>query len=181
MSAYQRLVVPGGTYFFTVRLQDRGSRLLVERVDLLRAACRLCIARWPMQIDTAVILPDHLHMIWTLPAGDGDFSARWRLIKATFSRHVPGPAHVPASMAARGEKGVWQRRFWEHLIRDETDLAAHRAHALTAPVREGLVARAQDWPLSSLQRDLRLGRSVGLEAAAGYGPVAQRVTQGRVG
>jgi len=175
MSAYQRLVVPGGTYFFTVRLQDRASRLLVERVDLLRAACRLCIARWPMQIDTAVILPDHLHMIWTLPAGDGDFSARWRLIKSTFSRHVAGPEHVSSSMAARGEKGVWQRRFWEHLIRDEADLAAHRTFALNAPVRAGLVARAQDWPLSSLQRDLRLGRGPRLDRAAGYWPVLSPV------
>ena len=169
MSHYRRLVVPGGTYFFTARLQDRGSRLLTDRVDLLRAAVRLAQKQWPFSIEVAVVLPDHLHMIWTLPDRDADFSKRWRLIKSTFSRHVDGPVEVSPSKARRGEKGIWQRRFWEHLIRDEVDFEAHRAFALTAPVQAGLVARPQDWALSSVHRDLRRGGA--LPAMSGYGPI----------
>ena len=169
MSHYRRLVVPGGTYFFTVRLQDRASRLLTDRVDLLRAAVRLAQKQWPFVIEVAVVLPDHLHMIWTMPQDDADFSKRWRMIKSTFSRHVDGPVDVSPSIARRGEKGIWQRRFWEHLIRDEWDFVAHRAFALTAPVQAGLVARPQDWALSSVHRDLCLGR--GLPAMSGYGPI----------
>ncbi len=177
MSAYRRLSVPGGTYFFTVRLQDRASRLLVERVDLLRAAVRLCRHRWPFEIEAAVVLPDHLHMIWTLPCGDAGFSRRWRLIKATVSRHVPPPAMRSRSMAGRGEKGIWQRRFWEHLIRDEADLAAHRAYLLAAPVRAGLVARPQDWAFSSIHRDLRAGSPMPQIPVCGYGPAMPSVSR----
>lgn len=169
MSHYARLVVPGGTYFFTVRLQDRTSRLLTQRVDLLRAAMRLAQKQWPFTVDVAVVLPDHLHMIWTMPDTDGDFSKRWRMIKSTFSRHIEGPAEVSPSMARRGEKGIWQRRFWEHLIRDEVDFEAHRAFALAAPVQAGLVARPQDWAHSSVHRDLRWGRE--LPSMSGYGPI----------
>lgn len=153
MSKYTRLIVPGGTYFFTVRLEERGSRLLLDKVDLLRSAVRSCMANRPFEIDTAVVLPDHLHMIWRLPPGDIAFSARWRQIKSTFSRHVERPAYVCPSKLARGEKGIWQRRFWEHCIRDEADLNRHRAYALTAPVRAGLVVRPNEWRASSIHRD----------------------------
>ena len=171
MSHYRRLVVPGGTYFFTVRLDDRASQLLTEQVDLLRSAVRLTQKHWPFLIETAVILPDHLHMIWALPAKDPDFSKRWRMIKSTFSRHVEGPVEVSPSKARRCEKGIWQRRFWEHLIRDEADFEAHRAYALAAPVQAGLVARPQDWALSSVHRDLR--RGVELPERSGYGPIVE--------
>ncbi|MBC7142800.1 MAG: transposase [Rhodobacteraceae bacterium] len=173
MSRYRRLVVPGGTYFFTVRLEDRSSDLLVREVALLRDSVRLCRRCWPFAIDVAVILPDHLHMIWTLPHDDGDFSRRWRLIKSTFSRHVEAPARRSRSKAERGEKGIWQRRFWEHRIRDAADFAAHRGFALTAPVRAGLVARPQDWALSSLHRDLAAGLRLPSAVSGGYGPVAR--------
>lgn len=169
MSQCTQPVVPGGTYFFTVRLQDRTSRLLTQRVDLLRAAMRLAQKQWPFTVDVAVVLPDHLHMIWTMPDTDADFSKRWRMIKSTFSRHIEGPAEVSPSMARRGEKGIWQRRFWEHLIRDDPDFEAHRAFALAAPVQAGLVARPQDWAHSSVHRDLRWGRE--LPAMSGYGPL----------
>lgn len=154
MSRYVRRRVPGGTYFFTVRLQDRGSRLLTDRIVLLRDCVRLCRNRFDFTIEAAVVLPDHLHMIWTLPAEDDDYSARWRMIKATFSRHVERPATICLSKLARGEKGIWQRRFWEHLVRDQADFDLYRAYALTAPVRAGLVPRPQDWPYSSIHRDL---------------------------
>lgn len=150
MSHYRRLVVPGGTYFFTVRLQDRSSDLLVRRVPLLRHCVRLSLQRWPFHIDAAVVLPGHLHMIWTLPPDDCDFSKRWRLIKSTFSRHVDPPDTVQPSLARRREKGIWQRRFREHLISDEADFEAHRDYIHSAPVRAGLVARPVGWALSSV-------------------------------
>ena len=150
MSNYRRRRVPGGTYFFTVRLQDETSDLLVRQIDLLRHATRLCLKRWPFQIDAAVILPAKAHMIWTLPEGDADFSKRWRMIKSTFSRHSPVPAYIPPSHARRGEKGIWQRRFWEHHIRDAQDLAMHMHLIRSAPIHAGLAKRPSDWPYSSL-------------------------------
>ncbi|MCF6445608.1 transposase [Nereida sp. MMG025] len=152
MSQYRRFYVPGGTYFFTVRCHSRQATYLTDHIDLLRAATRVTMNHAPFTIDTAVILPDHLHMIWTLPVGDSDFSSRWRLLKATFSRHMPTPLDRTAVMKKRGEKGIWQRRFWEHVIRDADDLTRHRAFAHAAPVRAGLCARPQDWVHSTAQR-----------------------------
>ncbi len=152
MSDYRRLRVPGGTYFFTVRLQDQRSDVLVSHIDLLRDATRLCLKRWPFAIDAAVILPNKLHMIWTLPDGDADFSKRWRMIKSSFSRHAPAPLHIPESHRKRGEKGIWQRRFWEHLIRDDDDLALHMHLIRSAPIHEGFVKKPSDWPYCSLHR-----------------------------
>ena len=153
MSHYRRLLIPGGTYFFTVRLEDTASALLVQEIDLLRDAVRLCRKQRPFFIDCAVVLQSRIHMIWTLPDGDAAYSDRWRQIKSTFSRHVPPPPRLCRSKARRGEKGIWQRRFWEHAMRDGADLALHRAAILTAPVRAGLVARPGDWPHSSIHRD----------------------------
>jgi putative transposase len=152
MSNYRRLRVPGGTYFFTVRLQDQRSDLLISHIDVLRDATRLARKRWPFVIDAAVILPNKLHMIWTLPEDDADFSKRWRMIKSAFSRNVPAPAYVPPSHRRRGEKGIWQRRFWEHLIRDEDDLALHLHLIRSAPIHAGLVRKPSDWPYCSLHR-----------------------------
>lgn len=150
MSEYIRNAVPGGTYFFTLRLQDQSSDLLVREIDLLRSATRLCMKRWGFEIDAAVVLPSKLHMIWRLPPGDADFSKRWRLIKSTFSRHCPAPAYVCPSRKARGEKGIWQRRFWEHVIRDKADLQLHRHLIAAAPVHAGSVKRPRDWAYSSV-------------------------------
>lgn len=152
MSDYRRRFVPGGTYFFTARLQDQNSDLLTARIDLLRNATRLCLKRWPFTIEGAVVLPNKLHMIWTLPADDADFPKRWRLIKSTFSRHAPAPESVPPNQQRRGEKGIWQRRFWEHAIRDRDDYDLHMHLIATAPVHAGLVKRPGDWPFSSLRR-----------------------------
>lgn len=152
MSDYRRLYVPGGTYFFTVRLQDPTSDLLVRQIALLRDATRLTMKRFPFAIDAAVVLPAKLHMIWTMPADDADFSKRWRMIKSGFSRHVPSPVHIPRSHVQRGEKGIWQRRFWEHLIRDADDLLLHQHLIRSAPVHAGLVSRPGDWPHSSFAR-----------------------------
>jgi putative transposase len=149
MSQSIRRHVPGGTYFFTVRLQDQRAGLLTAHIGLLRDAVRLCQKQSPFHIDAAVILPAGLHMIWTLPAGDADVSARWRMIKSTFSRHLPVARDLTEVQKRHGEKSIWQRRFWEHLIRDEADLALHMHLIFTAPVRAGLVARATDWPFAS--------------------------------
>lgn len=152
MSNYRRLYVPGGTYFFTVRLQDRRSDLLVKEVALLRHATALAMKQWPFQIPAAVVLPNRTHMIWKMPDDDADFSKRWRLIKSTFSRHLPVANNLRPSLLRKGEKGIWQRRFWEHLIRDETDYAAHLNMIHNAPVQEGLMPRPEDWSYSSARR-----------------------------
>lgn len=149
MTAYRRLRVPGGTYFFTVALEARGSTTLVDRIDALRDAYAHGLRERPVRTEAIAILPDHLHAIWTLPEGDADFSTRWRLIKARFTAAVdPGGAARP-SLSARGERGLWQRRFWEHWIRCPADLADHVAWCWTDPVRHGLAARPEAWPWSS--------------------------------
>ncbi len=158
MTNYTRRYVPGGTYFFTVRLQDQRSDLLIKRIDLLRDVTRLCMKRWPFEIAGAVVLPSKLHMIWVLPPGDTAFSKRWRLIKSTFSRHVPAPAHIAPSKRKRDEKGIWQRRFWEHVIRDQPDFDLHMHLIAAAPVHAGLVRQPRDWPYSSLRH-----RKMGLD------------------
>lgn len=151
MSRYRRARVPGGCFFFTVVLADRGSRLLVEEIGALREAWASVARERPFETRAAVVLPDHLHAVWQLPEGDGDFSSRWKAIKGRFSRAVGGGAVRP-SLARKGERGVWQRRFWERALRDDRDLAAHVEYCRTNPVKHGLVERPEDWPYSSFAR-----------------------------
>ncbi len=157
MTAYRRMKIQGGTYFFTVALADRSSDLLVSRINDLRGAFSVTMSERPFRCDAAVVLPDHLHMVWTLPRGDADFSTRWRLIKSRFSRATGICTPVSASQIAKQERGVWQRRFWEHRIRDEADMNAHIAYCWGNPVKHGLVSQAIDWPHSSIHRDMRAG------------------------
>ncbi len=152
MSRYRRLFAPGGTWFFTVTLQDRGGTALVDELDLLRAVWRDVMREHPFRTEAAVILPDHLHAVWTLPPGDSDFPTRWKKIKAGFSMHCLAAGRPSASKLRRGEKGIWQRRFWEHMIRDDADLEAHVAYCHWNPVKHGLVSRPEDWPHSSVHR-----------------------------
>jgi putative transposase len=154
---YRRANAAGGTYFFTVNLADRSSRLLVERIDVLRQAVRTVKHRHAFDITAWVVLPDHLHAVWTLPSGDTDFSTRWLLIKAGFSRAIAGGETICGSRRRKGERGIWQRRFWEHQIRDEDDLARHVDYVHINPVKHGHVARAGDWPYSSIHRYVREG------------------------
>lgn len=156
MSDYRRLWLPGGSWFFTVNLAERGGNdLLVRRVDLLRAVVRDVRSRQPFRIDAWVVLPEHLHCVWTLPDGDADLSVRWSLIKAGFSRRLPKSEHRSASRMRRGERGIWQRRFWEHALRDERDFAAHVDYVHINPVKHGLVADPADWPYSTARRRVR--------------------------
>ena len=158
MTEYRRAFVPGATWFFTVNLAERkGNRLLVEEVDSLRKAFRSVQADHAFRVDAAVVLPDHLHCIWTLPPGDSDFSNRWGLIKGTFSRSIKKGEHVSPSRVKRGERGLWQRRFWEHLIRDEDDFARHVDYIHWNPVKHGWARRVAEWPHSSFHAHVRRG------------------------
>ena len=157
MPNYRRSRVPGGTYFFTVNLLDRNSRLLVDHVDVLREAVRTVRARAPFHIDAWVVLPEHLHCIWTLPPDDDDYSGRWRALKALFATAMPRTEWRAAARLRKGERGVWQRRFWEHTIRDDRDYAAHMDYVHFNPVKHGLVAHAADWPYSSFRRCVARG------------------------
>ena len=136
-------------------LAERRSTLLVERIAALGQAVAEVRARHPFAVLAWAVLPDHLHMIWRMPAGERDFALRWRLIKGRFSRSLPAS---PARRRLRpGERGIWQRRYWEHRIRDERDLAAHVDYIHYNPVKHRLVARVRDWPHSSFHAYVRRG------------------------
>lgn len=156
MSRYRRTRVAGGTYFFTVALADRHSRLLVNSIDLLRESYRAVKRELPFETLAVCVLPDHLHAVWRLPEGDADLSTRWQRIKAGFSRGLP--ARWPGdSKSRKGEKGIWQRRFWEHLLRDEDDLRRHVDYIHYNPVKHGLTRAVADWPYISFHRHVRDG------------------------
>jgi len=157
MTNYRRNFIPGGSFFFTVNLAERRLRLLTDHIDLLREAFRHVRRRHPSEIDAIVVLPDHLHAIWTLPGDDADFALRWRLIKSTFSYGLHRGERVSKSRAAKSERGIWQRRYWEHTLRDETDFARHADYIHYNPVKHGHVRRDRDWPPSSFHRMVRLG------------------------
>jgi putative transposase len=157
MPDYRRNRLPGGTYFFTVNMLDRRSDLLVTQIDALRAAVRQALARPPFQIDDWVVLPDHMHCLWTLPENDADFSGRWRAIKTSFSKSLPAIANRSGENLHKGERGIWQRRFWEHTIRDDRDYAVHMDYIHFNPVKHRLVERAADWPFSSFRRCVAAG------------------------
>jgi putative transposase len=169
MPTYRRPHVTGARVFFTVALATRGSTLLVDEVARLRDAVRVTRAECPFGIDAWVVLPDHLHCVWTLPAGDADFSVRMGAIKARFSMACrragftpPAPVGrgnggVNPALRRKGEVGLWQPRFWEHHIRDEDAYRAHVRYCWVNPVKHGLVAVPEAWPYSSVHGDARYG------------------------
>jgi putative transposase len=157
MTAYRRNRIPGGTYFFTVNLQDRRTTLLVDRIELLRACVRRVHALHPFHIDAWVVLPDHMHALWTLPEGDTAYARRWQAIKMAFSKGVEPGEPRTINRASRDERGIWQRRYWEHTIRDERDYAAHIDYIHFNPVKHGLASSAADWPYSSFRRCVAKG------------------------
>ena len=154
---YRRAPAPGGTFFFTVNLHDRHGDLLTRHIHALREAVRQVKARHPFTIVAWVVLPEHMHAVWALPTDDADFATRWALIKANFSRAIGQGEPVSASRRRKGERGIWQRRFWEHQIRDQRDLAHHVDYAHINPVKHGHVPRAADWPFSSIHRYIGQG------------------------
>ena len=157
MSQYIRAYIRGGTFFFTLALLNRSQRTLVERIDDFRASIEKVRRQRPFQIDAMVVLPDHLHCIWTLPPEDADFSTRWRLIKSDFSRRIAAGEQLSRRRILKNERGIWQRRFWEHLIRDERDFERHLAYIHYNPVKHGHVSRASEWPYSSFHRYVARG------------------------
>ena len=153
MPDFRRLFVPGGSYFFTVNLLERrGNRLLIEHIDPLREAVRKTKLERPFRIDAWVVLPEHMHMMLTLPPDDSDFSSRIRAIKIRFNRAIPATERRSETRINNGERGIWQRRFWEHLIRDERDFETHFDYVHYNPVKHGHVTRVADWPHSTFHR-----------------------------
>jgi len=165
MSEYRRAQVKGGCYFFTVITKDRSPFLVREDVRLaLRTSIQKVHVRFPFTVEGWVLLPDHLHCLWTLPADDHDFSKRWSLIKRYTSQQLAGmPGWEPKkSEGNRREAGLWQRRFWEHLIRDEADFRNHMDYMHWNPVKHGLVTNAAAWPYSTFHRLVAQGVYPGL-------------------
>ena len=154
---YRRATVAGGTYFFTVNLAERKRTLLVDHVDLLREVFRRVKQRHPFHIDAMVMLPDHLHALRKLPDGDDDFPMRWMLIKSGFSRRIVKGERINASRKRKGERGIWQRRYWEHSIRDDRDYEMHVNYIHYNPVKHGYAQKAVDWPYSSIHRYVENG------------------------
>jgi putative transposase len=153
MPDYRRAWYPGGTYFFTVNLlQRQGNNLLTRHIDLLRDVVKSVRHRHPFKIHGWVVLPEHLHCVIELPPGDADYATRWRLIKMEFSKALPRTEKLSATRIRRGERGIWQRRYWEHLIRDERDYLAHIDYVHINPVKHGLVKCVADWPYSTFHR-----------------------------
>ena len=155
MTQYRRVFEEGGCYFFTVVTEGRRP-LSIEHIGLLREAFRHGKEGHPFAIDAIVVLPDHLHTVWRLPPGDDDFSLRWMVIKRKFSAGFDGVA-VNTSKQAKREKGIWQRRFWEHCIRDERDWRAHLDYIHYNPVKHGYCGSPADWPYSSFGRAVAQG------------------------
>ena len=157
---FRRAKTPGTTYFFTVVTHQRRKFLChSENIELLRHAFRYGIQKHPFKLEAIVVLPEHLHCLWTLPDGDADFSTRWRLIKSYFSRycHSQYQGQASTSRQSKQEKAIWQRRFWEHKIRDEQDFINHLNYIHYNPVRHGLIDAPKNWPFSSFLRHVEKG------------------------
>lgn len=159
MPNYRRNRVGGGCYFFTVNLAVRNpDKGLLHHIDLLREAVQRVRSQRNFHIDAWVVLPDHMHAIWTLPPDDYDYSTRWRLIKHYYAKHIPHGELYSERRQARGERGVWQRRFWEHTIRNEESYAACLDYVHINPIKHGYVDKAKDWPYSTFKRWVKRGR-----------------------
>jgi len=174
MPDYRRAWHPGGTYFFTVNLLQRhGNDLLTRHIELLRQTVQAVRQRHPFHIHGWVVLPEHLHCVIELPPEDADFATRWRLIKMGFSKGLPHHDKISAVRVRRGERGIWQRCYWEHLIRDEADYRAHMDYVHINPLKHGWVKRVADWPYSTFHRLVTQGVypsdwAGGMENGLGY-------------
>jgi putative transposase len=156
MVEYRRSRAAGGTFFFTVNLRDRRSALLTEHAETLRGIVREVRTQLPFVIDAMVVMPDHWHAVWTLPPGDDGYAQRIRLIKARLTRCLV-KSGAPLKKDARGDYDLWQKRFWEHTVRDDSDFEAHVNYVHINPVKHGYVARAVDWPDSTIHRYVKNG------------------------
>ncbi len=156
---YRRADARGGTYFFTVNLADRSADTLIRHIGALRESMASVKATHPFSLVAMVVLPDHLHAIWRLPEADANYAMRWALLKSGFSRRIPKGESISASRTGKRERGLWQRRYWEHQIRDENDLARHVDYIHFNPVKHGWAARPVDWPHSTLRGYIERGKT----------------------
>jgi putative transposase len=155
---YRRVWYAGGTYFFTINLLERKNNdLLVKQISALKDVIKTVKKAHPFIIHAWVILPEHMHCVIELPKGDNDFATRIRLIKSNFSKAIPKTERISEVRKARGERGIWQRRYWEHLIRDEADYQAHMDYVHINPVKHGLVKQVKDWPHSTFHHLVQQG------------------------
>lgn len=146
MSNYRRAYINGGTWFFTVNiLQRHQNNLLISNIELLRQTVKKVRANHPFHIDAWVVLPDHIHCILTLPSNDADFSNRWRLIKSGFSRPMPNTEYRSDARIRNGERGIWQRHYWEHYLRDDSDYQKHVDYIHVNPLKHGYIEHVIDW------------------------------------
>lgn len=149
---YRRSAIKGATYFFTVNLAERRLTLLIDEIERLMLVIRKIKRCHDFKIEAMVVLPDHMHALWTLPLHDHDYAKRWMLIKSGFSRQLPKTERINRSRMEKRERGIWQRRYWEHLIRDEKDFERHVDYIHYNPVKHGYVKRVRDWPYSTFHR-----------------------------
>lgn len=171
MTHDRRLLIPGATYFFTVRLEARASTLLTDHIESLRYAYARAVQDYPVTCHAMVVLPDHLHAIWTEPDGGVWYAERWRRIKARFSHAIPSAATPRPGLPSRREGVIWQRRFQEHAIRTSHEFLCAMDHCAQNPVKHGLVSDASLWPFSSFAKGRR-----GHPAQAPTGRTAERLS-----
>lgn len=157
MTNYRRIYNPNSTYFFTVNLANRKSKLLTENISLLRHAFKKVVAKYPFTIEAITVLPEHFHCLLTFSDINQNYSTIIRLIKSYFSRGISYTGAITPSRASKKERGIWQRRFWAHLITDEEDYRKHIEYCYFNPVKHGHVKRVVDWPYSSFHRDVKRG------------------------
>ncbi len=154
---YRRAKTAGASYFFTVNLADRQSDLLQKRINDLRLITNKTKQVHPFVIEAMVVLPEHIHAIWRLPEGDADYPMRWSLIKSGFSRKIEKTEYIRLSRENKRERGIWQRRYWEHQIKDDGDFERHVDYIHYNPVKHGYVKRAIDWPFSTIHSYIQKG------------------------
>ena len=154
---YRRSTATGATWFFTVNLANRQQDLLMRHIDLLHEVMRRVQQQRPFEVVAMVVMPEHLHTIWRLPPDDADYPTRWSLIKAGFSRGLPKTESVRDSRRRKRERGIWQRRYWEHQIRDDADLQAHIDYIHYNPVKHGYTHLPSEWPYSSIHKFIKRG------------------------
>ncbi|WKJ89813.1 transposase [Methylomonas montana] len=154
---YRRSKATGASYFFTVNLANRQSDCLVRHIETLREITRTVKNSHPFAIEAMVVLPDHIHAIWRLPENDADYPVRWSLIKAGFSRQLEKAEFIRPSRQSKRERGIWQRRYWEHQIKDDLDFERHVDYIHYNPVKHGYAKQPIDWPFSSVHRYVRTG------------------------
>jgi putative transposase len=169
MTQYRRSTTEGGTFFFTLVTHRRARWLCEKRAqNVLRESIKIVRDKYPFTIEAWVLLPDHMHAIWTLPIGDSDYSTRWRLIKTRVTKALGSQLKQNSSRKKKGEGGLWQRRFWEHTIRDERDFKNHMDYTHYNPVKHGLVERPRDWSWSTFHKYVA-GGVYPLDWAGGWG------------